>query len=375
MPRQLVLITGGAGFIGSHVCDELLERGYQVRVLDCLDPQIHARRDLRPPYLSRDVELIRGDLRERNVVAKALHRVDRVVHLAAAVGVGQSMYQMARYTSVNDLGTAVLLDALIESPVERLVVASSMSIYGEGCYRDAAGNRVVVSMRGREQLERGEWDALDADGKKLVPVPTPESKVPEVSSVYALNKLVQERMCLIFGDAYRVPTVALRFFNVYGPRQALSNPYTGVLAIFSARLMAGERPAIFEDGQQQRDFVNVHDVARACRLALERPAAAGHVFNIGSGRPVSILEVAEEIADVLNCREIEPDILGKYRAGDIRHCFADIAKARALLGYEPKVTFSRGLKELAEWLANQEVVEPTATQRARDELVERGLVV
>lgn len=375
MPGRLVLITGGAGFIGSHLTDELLENGYGVRVLDSLHPQVHGEAAGRPAYLDGEAEFIRGDIRDRRLLARSLKGVDSVVHLAAAVGVGQSMYEIARYTSVNDVGTALLLESLAVHPVERLIVASSMSIYGEGLYREEGGRFVEVPERSRKQLEQGVWEHLDERGSPLVPVPTRETKIPAASSVYALSKFVQERLCLIWGQAYRVPTAALRFFNVYGPRQALSNPYTGVLAIFSSRLLNDEQPLVFEDGRQLRDFVNVHDVARACRLALESPQAGGEVFNIGRGEPVSILDVARELSIVLDRTHIEPDVVGRYRVGDVRHCYADISRAKELLGYQPEVTFTDGLAELAGWLTEQVGVDSRGVEQARDELVKRGLVV
>lgn len=373
--NQRVLITGGAGFIGSHLADELLEQGYQVRVLDCLLPQVHGPGAQRPGYLSPDVELIVGDVRDAAAVERALQEVDAVFHLAAAVGVGQSMYEVEHYTSVNNLGTAVLLQALAGSPVERLVVASSMSIYGEGAYRSSDGEPVVVGERPLEQLRRGDWEPLDEQGRAVFPVATPETKTPAASSVYALSKYDQERLCLIVGGAYKIPTVALRFFNAYGPRQALSNPYTGVLAIFSAQYLSGRRPSIFEDGLQQRDFVNVHDVARACRLAMEVPEAAGQVFNVGSGQAVTVREVAAKIGETLGISGQPPEITERYRVGDIRHCFADISKATEVLGYRPQVSFGEGLTELARWLESQPQVVNDSSTQAREELTARGLVV
>src|SRR3954468_9725455 len=257
---QRVLITGGAGFIGSHVTDLLLDHGYTVRLLDKLAPQVHGPSGERPDYLAGDAELVVGDIREREVVARCLHDVEAVIHLAASVGVGQSMYDMVSYVDVNETGTAVLLEALAKQPVQRLVVASSMSIYGEGLARDAAGRSIAPEERPLDQLRRGAWELEDASGAPLTPLPTPEAKQPSLSSVYALNKYAQERLCLIAGKAYNIPVVALRFFNVFGPRQALSNPYTGVLAIFAARFLNRRPPLIFEDGRQQRDFVHVLDV-------------------------------------------------------------------------------------------------------------------
>jgi dTDP-L-rhamnose 4-epimerase len=361
----MILITGGAGFIGSHLADELLAHGYRVRVLDDLTPQVHGGRE-RPEELSSEVELLVGDVRDPEAVARAVDGVDAVAHLAARVGVGQSMYELAGYTAVNSLGTAVLLEALLHRPVERLLLASSMSVYGEGLYRAADGSLVHGVERPREQLERGEWELSG-----LEPVPTPETKQPTLASVYALTKYGQERLCLMFGAAYGTPTTALRLFNTYGPRQALSNPYTGVLAIFASRLMNGRPPLVFEDGRQRRDFVSVFDVARACRLALESNRADGEVLNVGSGESVSVLEIAERLGTILDV-DIAPQALGKWRTGDIRHCFADITRARELLGYEPQVALESGMRDLAEWLVGQEAVD--RVDAAAEELSSRGLL-
>ena len=366
-----ILITGGAGFIGSHLADELLERGYRVRALDDLSEQVHGPGASRPVYLSPEVELVEGDVRDPETVRKALQGIDAVFHLAARVGVGQSMYEIESYTSVNNLGTAVLLEALIEKPVERLVVASSMSLYGEGLFRDADGNLVAGVERDRDQLRARDWEVRDARGRALTPLPTPETKPPNLSSVYALSKYDQERLCLLAGRAYNLPTVALRFFNVYGTRQALSNPYTGVLAIFASRLLNGNAPLLFEDGRQMRDFVHVSDVARACRLALEVEGARDQVLNVGSGRQYTVLEIARAMAEVLGREGIEPEVTGNYRVGDIRHCFADITLARRVLGYEPAMPFEQGLIELAAWLEGQVACDRVAEARA--ELAARGL--
>jgi dTDP-L-rhamnose 4-epimerase len=371
MGSRRILITGGAGFIGSHLADELIARGHRVRALDCLAEQVHGTSAGRPSYLHEDVELLVGDVRDPLMVRRALAGVDAVFHFAAAVGVGQSMYEIAHYTSVNGLGTAVLLEALIERPVARLVVASSMSIYGEGLYRTSDGTTAAAVDRTLEQLQAGVWDPVSPTGQPLTPLPTPESKRPSLSSVYALGKYDQERLCLMTGRAYGIPTVALRFFNVYGPRQALSNPYTGVLAIFASRLLNEKPPLLFEDGLQMRDFVNVRDVARACRLALEVEEAAGSVFNIGSGKSYTVRQVAHALSQALGKAHIRPEITGKYRVGDIRHCFADIELARGVLGYEPQVAFEQGLAELCEWLSGQVADDRVAQMQA--ELRARGL--
>lgn len=367
--EESILITGGCGFIGSHLSRELLSRGYRVRILDDLSPQVHATGI--PESLLPEVEFIQGDIRDRFAVKKALEGIDGVFHLAAAVGVGQSMYEIEHYTSVNNIGTAVLLEALIKRPVKKLVVASSMSIYGEGLYRDSAGRIMPGKDRSPQQLRSGRWELTDEEGNPLFPIPTSETKEAAPASVYALSKFDQEKLCLIAGRAYEIPATALRFFNVYGPEQALSNPYTGVLAIFATRILNGNRPIIFEDGRQQRDFVNVRDIARACRLAYETPEAAGEVFNIGSGRSYTILEIEKSLRQALNSERIEPIISGKYRQGDIRHCVADISRAREILNFEPAVAFEEGIGEFAAWLDGQIVIDQVDAAGA--ELAKRGL--
>jgi dTDP-L-rhamnose 4-epimerase len=375
---SLVLVTGGAGFIGSHVADRLLEQGYRVRVLDNLDAQVHGEGSvLFPSYLSPEAETMRGDVRNPRDVAAALDGVDAVFHFASTVGVGQSMYEIERYTDVNNRGTAVLLEGLLQHKVKKLVVASSMSVYGEGQYCTRDGRKVCPPPRTVDRLKAGHWELIDDSGKTVEPVPTSEDKATAPQSIYALSKFDQETMCLLFGRAYGLPVAALRFFNVYGERQALSNPYTGVLAIFAARYLNGKPPLIFEDGKQRRDFVHVRDLARACVLALECEAAQDVTLNIGSGRSYSVVEVAERLGRVLGRTSIVPQISGRYRAGDIRHCFADISRATALLGYAPRIDLDSGLAELSGWLAecardnrNRE----DRSEAAASELRSRGLV-
>ncbi len=369
--EKTILITGGAGFIGSHVADELLATGYRVRALDILEPQVHGPARQRPDYLNHEVELQVGDVRNPKAVAQALEGVSGVFHFAARVGVGQSMYEMESYMDTNVRGTAVLLEQLAKRPVERLVVASSMSLYGEGLYRTDTGH-LIEAERSLVRIRGGEWEIIGPAGEKLEPVPTPESKQPALASMYALSKWNQEQMCLLFGQTYAVPIVALRFFNTYGERQALSNPYTGVLAIFASRLLNGRPPLVFEDGHQRRDFVHVRDVARACRYALEVPDAVGQAFNVGSGQSISILELAHKTAQVIGS-DLMPRITGEYRQGDIRHCFADISRARRILSFEPQISLEEGLSTLAEWLVKQQPID--RVDEARDELLARGLAV
>jgi dTDP-L-rhamnose 4-epimerase len=335
------------------VADELLAHGYQVRALDNLTPQVHGVGAMRPYYLDPEVELVIGDVRDAEAVSRALDGIDAVCHCAAAVGVGQSMYEIARYVDINDRGTAVLLQALIDRPVEQLVVASSMSIYGEGLYLTPDGIEVSHVERSPRQVEAGMWEPCTAAGEPLTPVPTPEYKTPDLASVYALTKYDQERMCLIVGQAYGISTVALRLFNVFGPRQSLSNPYTGVLAIFASRLLNNNPPLIYEDGLQQRDLVSVFDVARAFRLALEVPGVSGRALNIASGHRYTVAQLAEKMAGALGIDHIAPEITRRYRVGDVRHCFADISQARLVLGYEPLMTLDESLGTLVDWLKGQ----------------------
>ncbi|MBP2299771.1 NAD-dependent epimerase/dehydratase family protein [Azospirillum picis] len=367
---ETVLVTGGAGFIGRHVARALLARGDRVRVLDSLIEQVHPNRQ-RPDELDPEVDLLVGDVRDDETVALALEGVDSVIHLAAEVGVGQSMYAVDRYTSVNDYGTAVLFQRLINKPVRRVVVASSMSIYGEGLYRTADGTLMEDVVRGARNPD-GSWDPLDQQGRPLIPVRTPESKRPALKSVYAIGKYVQERLTLTLTAQYGMEGSALRLWNAYGPGQALSNPYTGVLAIFASRIANGQKPMIFEDGQQRRDFVHVRDVARAFLLALDNPAANGEVFNIGSGEERTVEEVALLQAASMGRADLTPEITGKARAGDIRHNIPDLTKARTVLGYDRQEDFAEGLAELAEWVARQEAHDRVAD--ARRELEARGLV-
>jgi dTDP-L-rhamnose 4-epimerase len=367
---ETVLITGGAGFIGRHLAAELLRRGYGVRVLDSLIDQVHGGRGA-ADGLDPRVAFVEGDVRDPAAVARALDGAGSVVHLAAEVGVGQSMYAIDRYVSVNDHGTAVLFQRLIEAPVRRVVVASSMSVYGEGLYATQDGTTLAdVARRPRRPGEP--WDPLDGQGRPLRPRPTPESKQPALASVYALTKYMQERLTLTVAPAYGMEGVALRLWNAYGPGQALSNPYTGVLAIFASRLHNGQPPMIFEDGEQRRDFVHVADVAQAFALALEHPAAAGQVYNVGSGEDRTVREVARLLAAAMGREGIEPEVTGKARAGDIRHCIADIGKIRRELGYAPRRDFREGLAELAAWVAEQDAVDRVG--EARRELEAKGLV-
>jgi dTDP-L-rhamnose 4-epimerase len=369
---EKILITGGAGFIGSHLTDELLSHGYDVRIIDNLSPQVHGNSGEKPSYLNKDAEFIYGDIRDKDAVSKCLQGINAVFHLAAAVGVGQSMYEIQKYTSVNNLGTSVLMESVVEHDVRKVIVASSMSIYGEGSYRIVRTGEYITVERNLNLLKNGKWEPEYLDGIEIEPVATQESKHPDLVSIYALSKYDQEKMCLMIGKVYNVETIALRFFNVFGTRQALSNPYTGVISNFAIRYLNNKQPVIFEDGNQLRDFIYVNDVVNACRLSLEKDMMSGQVFNVGSGNRYSISEIARKIAKALNKETIEPVKNGKYRAGDIRHCFADISKAQQFLDFSPKYDLDKGIRDIVPWLESQIAQDNIETATA--ELMERGLV-
>ena len=365
-----VLVTGGAGFIGSHLVDALVREGHAVRVLDCFDPQVHGT--ARPDYLNAHADYLEGDVRSRDTLRQALRGIEVVFHEAAAVGVGQSMYEIEKYVSANTLGTGILLDVIVNDrlPLKKLIVASSMSIYGEGQYRCRACGPIAPSLRPASQLAAHEWEMrCPSCGGLAAPQPTAETKPLMPTSVYAVSKRDQEELCLSVGWSYQIPTVALRYFNVYGTRQALSNPYTGVCAIFSAQIKHRKAPIVFEDGGQTRDFVHVRDIVQANLLAMREARADYGVFNVGTGQAVSIARVAELLAQRYEI-PVAPQITKKFRAGDIRHCVADISKLRAL-GFSPSVTLEEGLRELVAW--GRQVKAEDRVEAAAKELESRGL--
>ncbi|GAC1316529.1 MAG: SDR family NAD(P)-dependent oxidoreductase [Thermoleophilaceae bacterium] len=353
-----MLVTGGAGFIGSHLVELLLEHGNEVRVLDSLDPLAHPSG--RPPgHLLVEADLVVGDVRDRGAVDAALDGVEEVFHLAGSVGNGESMVNVRRTVDANSVGTATLLEAILSrrDSVRRLVLASSMVVYGEGAYRCALHGRVSATPRSLEQLRSRDWEprcprCLAA----LAPVPVGEDEPLRPTSVYGITKRDQEELGLVLGRAYGLEVVALRYLNVYGPRQALANPYTGVAAIFAARLLAGRPPLVFEDGHQIRDLVHVADVVAATSAAMRTPEAAGLAINVSSGRRLEIGELAGRIGAALGS-SIRPAMTGEFRVGDIRHCFADTARAERVLAFRPAVDLDVGIAALAEWVARQTVDE------------------
>ena len=364
-----VLVTGGAGFIGSHIVDALVGE-HEVTIYDNFEPQVHRTE---PDYLNKNAETIRADVRDRESLKSAVADADIIFHQAAMVGVGQSMYQIERYVDVNTLGTAKLLEILAneEHDVRKLIVASSMSIYGEGAYKCEDCGVTYPSLRTEDQMKSREWEMRCPEcGKAATPVPTSEEKPLQPTSIYAISKKDQEEMSLAVGRAYGIPTVALRYFNTYGPRQALSNPYTGVCAIFSSRIKNNNPPIVFEDGLQTRDFISVHDIASANLLVMENSRADYEVYNVGTGTPVSILKIAETLAELYE-RDLKPEVVNRFRQGDIRHCYADISKIRRL-GFEPSMSFEDGMQELVAWGETQDADDRSDV--AFEELKERGLV-
>jgi len=375
MSKQ-VLVTGGARFIGSHLVDRLVELGNEVKVLDSLEAQVHGSSQSIPKYLNEECEFIEADIRNRKQLKEALEEIEVIFHQAAVVGVGQSMYQVHKYVEVNTLGTANLLDILVNEKhnVEKLIIASSMSVYGEGKYQCDNCGKVYPKLRSLEQLKRREWEMrCPLCGKSVEGIPTPEEKPLYPTSVYAISKRDQEEICLTIGRAYDIPTVALRYFNVYGPRQALSNPYTGVAAIFSARIKNRHNPIIFEDGLQSRDFIHVRDIVQANILAVEKEEANFEVFNVGMGRKLTILDMANILIKKLGADELAPELVNKYREGDIRHCYADIAKIQQKLEYKPEIKFEDGIPDLIDWVKGEEAVD--RFEKSRNHLERKGLTL
>ena len=346
-----ILVTGGAGFIGSHLVDALLESGHNVRIFDNLEPQVHGslrEKGVLPVYLNASPEFYIVLIRDSEALTQALRDIDIVYHFAAATGVGQSMYQITKYFEVNVQGTANLANILANHPhtVRNIVLGSSRAVYGEGAYHCAQCGFVHPGVHTPEQLEQKRWEVSCPNCRNpLTPIPTPETLAPKPGSIYAVTKLTQEHTCLTFGAAYGIPVTVLRFFNVYGTRQPLRNPYTGIITVFLTRLLAGQPPKVYEDGHMTRDFVYVSDVVESCLLAMHIPGGDGCIFNIGSGEAISIMKLANMLCQHA-APEIEPQIVGLSRVGDIRHCTADITHSQKILGYSPRLSLSSGLKSV-----------------------------
>lgn len=372
---EKILVTGGAGFIGSHTVDLLIKSKYQPIIIDNLEPQVHGK--TKPDYLNNDATFIQKDIQDPKTLREIIPQVDAVIHLAALVGVGQSMYQIERYININTKATATLLDTLVkeEHNVKKLIVASSMSVYGEGKYLcEKCKTEVFPELRIEKQLKNKQWDQKCPDcGSNLKPLPTDEKKPLMPTSIYAQSKRHQEEMCLLIGKTYGIPTVALRYFNVYGSRQSLSNPYTGACAIFTSRILNNKPPYIFEDGKQARDFIHVKDIAKANLNALESDKANYEAINIGTGKPITIFNLADTLIKLYNKSHIKPHISNEYRKGDIRHCYADITKAKELLNFKPDIILQDGLSELSQWAKTHGWGAVDLFEKALKELKEKQL--
>lgn len=372
---RVVLITGGAGFIGSHLAETLFDLGYKVRVIDSLSAQVHGGNANLPTYLKEKVEFVQGDILNKALVLEAVSGVHAVIHLAAETGVGQSMYQITRYTDINVKGSAVLLESIIQSKKRpsKILVASSRAVYGEGKYWCRRCGVIYPTQRREAELARKQWQInCPKCGLRIEPKPTDEGATLRPTSIYAATKHAQEQIFSIVSEAYAIPTVILRYFNVYGPRQSLGNPYTGILSIFSSRILNGNPPLIYEDGLESRDFVHVNDAVQATILALEKGEANNEVFNVGGGGRVTLLEIANLLVKQLGS-PLKPLIAGKYRVGDVRHCFADIGKIESKLGYQPSINMEEGIADFARWVKRQKNV-LDLSDKASEELKGRKLL-
>ena len=372
---ETVLITGGAGFIGSNLAEKLLEIGYKVNLIDNLSPQIHGENGKLPPFLEGKVGFIRGDIRNRDDVERSLLGADAVIHLAAETGVGQSMYEISRYIDTNIGGSAVLLESIIqaEKKVKKIVLASSRAVYGEGKYLCDKCGITYPKSRNEDELQRKQWEMYCTTcGRKVEPTSTDEDALLRPTSIYAITKQAQEQMFSVVSRAHDIPTTILRYFNVYGQRQSLNNPYTGILSVFSSRILNGKPPLIYEDGAESRDFVHVADVVAAIILALNKKEANYEIFNVGSGRSTTILDIANILLGKLRS-PLKPVLVGKYRVGDIRHCYADLTRIRGKLAYEPSKSIEEGISEFVDWIMQQKDVFDLS-DRASEELANRKLL-
>jgi len=372
---ETILITGGAGFVGSHLAEKLLQMGYKINLIDNLSPQIHEPNGKLPQYLRGKAEFLKGDVRNREDVERAVSGADAVIHLAAETGVGQSMYEIARYVDTNVRGSAILLETIAEAgtKVKKIILASSRAVYGEGKYQCKKCGVTYPEQRTEDKLKTKQWQMrCPKCGRIVEPLPTDEDTILRPTSIYAITKQAQEQMFSVIAKTHRIPYAILRYFNVYGQRQSLSNPYTGILSIFSSRILNGKPPLIYEDGLESRDFVHVSDVVKATILALEKTEANYEIFNVGSGRRVTILEMANLLVEKLG-GSLKPVIVGKYREGDIRHCYADLTKIRNKLGYAPGKSLEDGISEFANWVKQQENI-LDLSDKASDELASRKLL-
>ena len=371
-----ILITGGSGFIGSRLCEKLYARGYSITILDNLSEQIHGTTESSLfKMIKGKCTFIKGDVRNKEDWKKVIGGQDIIVHLAAETGTGQSMYEIEKYNDVNIMGTAHLLEILAstEHSVKKMIVASSRAIYGEGKYNCKIHGDQYPLRRKEIDMERAEFNPkCEICNVELNLLATDEKSKINPSSIYGINKQQQEQMVMLMGDSLGIPSVAFRYQNVYGPGQSLSNPYTGILSIFSTRILNGNNLEIYEDGLESRDFVFIDDVVDATILGIEKEEANGEIFNVGSGVATTVMEVANSLKKFYNS-EINISISGKYRLGDIRHNYADLNKAKNLLGFTPKYNFQKGISEFVSWVKTQEVMEDKY-EKSIQELKDKGLI-
>ena len=372
-----ILVTGGAGFIGSNLVLKLLDRGYYITVLDNLSPQIHGKNPETDSSLFKSikdkVKFIKGSVTDRENWEKALSNQDAIIHLAAETGTGQSMYQVHKYVDVNINGTALMLDVLVNGDykIKKVIIASSRAIYGEGKYRSKELGIVFPSHRAEEDLNKGDFDVKYPNSSDLTLVATDEESKIHPSSVYGITKQNQEQMIMTVCPTLGIAAVAFRYQNVYGPGQSLKNPYTGILSIFSTQIKNGNGINIFEDGKESRDFVYIDDVVDATILGLEKEEANNQIFNVGTGTPTDVYTVAKQLIENYR-KEVPITISGNYRLGDIRHNFADITKISSMLNFVPKISFNQGLEKFTNWVNSQEIQEDYY-QKSIEEMKSKGL--
>ena len=371
-----ILITGGAGFIGSRLCEKLVEKNYKVTILDNLSPQIHREGESSLFRKVKDIStFIKGDVRNQEDWKKAIKGQDIVVHLAAETGTGQSMYELEKYNDVNIMGTAHLLELLANSnhSIKKMIIASSRAIYGEGKYNCHEHGSQYPSCRKEKDMENGEFNLkCEICNNELSLIATDENSKIHPSSIYGINKHQQEQMVMLMGEALGISAVAFRYQNVYGPGQSLSNPYTGILSIFSTRILNRNDLDIYEDGLESRDFVYIDDAIDATILGIEKDKANGHVFNVGSGVATTVKEVAESLKKCYNS-DINISISRKFRLGDIRHNVADLKKVKDILGFSPKYDFQKGISKFVSWVKTQNILEDKYEQSVQ-KLKEKGLI-
>lgn len=365
-----ILVTGGAGFIGSHIVDALIDDGHDVTVIDSLEKQVHAT--TLPDYLNKKAAYFWGNVGDLSILDKVLPCIDAVCHQAALVGVGQSMYEISRYCDYTVQQTAVLVEKISGySNIKRLVIASSMAVYGEGKYQDVEG-RIIRPYDRLRYTAPGSFNLIDENGRQLIPIPISEDDALHPYSIYGLTKLTQEKLALIAGKAYDIPTIALRYFGVYGRRQSLINPYAGLMAMFAGRLMKGFSPLIFEDGMQIRDFIHVKDVAKANVIALTGQDIPAGAYNLTTGKPITVLDVAAALCALIN-PHITPELTRQYRKGDIRHCYGDVSGIAKHLDFKAEISLEEGLQDLVEWVIVQK--DFNNMELMETELLDKNLLV